>query len=129
MEVKEFFSYQNKLSLIELKLNSREFKEFPDLIKDINLIIIDSKYEGLINRKNTILKDLKNLKSLFKNLKEKIDEINLKELPQHKFILLFTDPLDTQKLAFDDLFIKYPFIQYQIDQVMKNQKHILPVIN
>jgi hypothetical protein len=128
-EIKKFSNYQNELSKIELKLNNREFKDFPDLSKELNLITIDNKFEGLAKRKELILKDIKNLKSLFKDLTLKINEINAKSLPQWKFNGEFIIPLETFKLSEEELFIKYPFIQYQIDQVMKNQKHVLPVIN
>jgi hypothetical protein len=67
-EVKAFSLNQNKLSKIELKLNNREFKEFKDLANELNLITIESKYEGLSNRKETIIEDINNLKSLFNQI-------------------------------------------------------------
>jgi hypothetical protein len=128
-EVKAFSLNQNKLSKIELKLNNREFKEFKDLANELNLITLESKYEGLSNRKETIIEDINNLKSLFKDITLKINEINAKGLPQWKFNSEFFIPLETFKLSDKELFVKYPFVQFQIDQVLKNQKHVLPVIN
>jgi chromosome segregation ATPase len=128
-ETDEFIKIQQKLSGIENKLKKNTFIEFPELKSDLSKLTINSSFVGLKGRKDFVDKDLVKISTLFDLFSKKIKEVQALNLGQSNFNAELSIRLVSLKLSYNDLFDKYPFIYYQIDQVMKNQKHILPVIN
>lgn len=128
-ETDEFIKVQQKLSGIENKLKKNDFSEFNELKSELAKVSINSSLNGLKARKEILEKDLEKVKMLFGFISKEIKEIQKLNLGQTNFNSEFFSNIESFKLSYKQLFDKYPFIYYQIDQVMKNQKHILPVIN
>jgi hypothetical protein len=128
-ETDEFLKIQQKLSGIENKLKKNDFTEFNELKSELTKVSINASFNGLKARKEILEKDLEKVKMLFGFISKEIKEIQKLNLGQTNFNSEFFSNIESFKLSYKQLFDKYPFIYYQIDEVMKNQKHVLPVIN
>jgi chromosome segregation ATPase len=128
-ELKEFYKIQSSLFLIENRMQNEEFVQFNDVIKDLNLLNINSKLLGLYNRKEIIKSDINECKSLYNGLKKKIKDLQQIFSKQDKFNFEFLPYVSNQRSLFSETFKKYSSISYQIDLVFKDSKHVLPTIN
>jgi hypothetical protein len=128
-ELKDFYKMQSSLFLLENRMQSEEFVNFNDVIKDLNVINISIKFSGLYNRKETIKSDIEECKSLYNGLKKKIKDLQQIFSKQDKFNFEFLPYVSNQRILFSEIFRKYSSISYQIDLVLKDSKHVLPVIN
>ena len=128
-ELDDFMKIQQKLSGLENKLKKNDFTEFNELKGELAKVSINASLNGLKARKEILEKDLEKVKMLFGFISKEIKEIQKLNLGQTNFNLEFFLNIESFKLSYKLLFDKYPFIYYQIDEVMKNQKHVLPVIN
>lgn len=129
LEVEDFIKIQQKLIGFENKLKRNDFSEFNELKNELTKILIDQSFVGLKMRKEIIEKDIERSKKFFNSLNLKINEVQKLNLGQTNFNAELFLNIESLKITYKELFDKYPFTYYQIDQVMKNQKHILPVIN